>query len=494
MNINKINPLPNVLLTIGILPSSYLVSMTYEEQLLWLCNFLKTEVIPKTNANIEAVNQLITYIDNYFDNLDVQDEINNKLDEMLESGELQEIITEYLQINGVLGFNTISDMVNATNIINGSICRTLGLNTYNDGKGAFYKIRTITSEDVVDGINIIALNISNTLIAEKIPNYFINDLQNQIGNLNNLNTTNKSSLTNALNEVKNIADGLTEFVIIGDSWSDPNTSIWVTKANEMLNLNVHNYAVSGAGFVKPENKLMSEQVTALENDTTFDKNKVKYVVVEGGVNDYFLNNVAYNDLRDAVINLLLDVKSICPNAKILLVTNFVYPYGKVQGSYFERLAREVSATNLCNVYNMDGTMGYEVINQTNYYHLTNAGQLMMATNIVACLTGGELINYPIVIPISTTEFNGYYTAKRIGDMVIMSIDGSFKEGYGSLTLSNLTGNQVFPYADLWNSIIGIVVGGYKNVVCSVGINNIAIACNELYYGKIHISCVATLKQ
>lgn len=104
------------------------------------------------------------------ENLDLQDEVNNKIDEMAESGQLQEIITEYLQINGVLAFNTVSDMVSATNIINGSVCKTLGFNSYNDGKGEFYKIRTITSEDTVDGINIIALNISNTLIAEKINN------------------------------------------------------------------------------------------------------------------------------------------------------------------------------------------------------------------------------------------------------------------------------------------------------------------------------------
>lgn len=104
MNINKINPLPNVLLTIGILPSSYLVSMTYEEQLLWLCNFLKTEVIPKTNANIEAVNQLITYINNYFDNLDVQDEIDNKLNQMVEDGTFDEIINQTL-------FNELNEQV-----------------------------------------------------------------------------------------------------------------------------------------------------------------------------------------------------------------------------------------------------------------------------------------------------------------------------------------------------------------------------------------------
>lgn len=478
-----LRPFSRFCVMIGAIPESIIKSLSYEEQLLRLIKFLKTTVIPAIDGNTTAIQA----IEEWIENVDLQEFVDNKLDEMAESGELTEIIASYLNVNSILAFNTKSDMKNADNLINGSFARTYGTTTYDDGLGCFYKIRTITSGDVVDEDNIVALSVSNTLIAEKMKD-------SPIGKLSDLDTTNKTTIVNAINEVKNIADGLTEFVVIGDSWSDSSTSVWVNKATEMLHLNVHNYAVSGAGFVKPDNKLMSSQVTALENDDTFDKNKVKYVVVEGGVNDYFLNNVAYNDLRDAVINLLLDVKSICPNAKILLVTNFVYPYGKVQGGYFERLAREVSATNLCTVYNMDGTMGYEVINQTNYYHLTNAGQYMMATNIVACLTGGELINYPVIVPISTTEFTGYYTAKRIGDMVIMSIDGAFNEGYGSLTLSNLTGNQLFPYADLWNSIIGIVVAGYKNVVCSVGINNIAIACSELYYGKIHISCIATLKQ
>lgn len=41
--------------------------------------------------------ELKDYVDNYFDNLDVQEEINNKLDEMVESGELQAIIFNKMQ-------------------------------------------------------------------------------------------------------------------------------------------------------------------------------------------------------------------------------------------------------------------------------------------------------------------------------------------------------------------------------------------------------------
>lgn len=45
---------------------------------------------------IEKFKELKSYVDNYFDNLDVQEEINNKLDEMAESGVLQDIIVAYL--------------------------------------------------------------------------------------------------------------------------------------------------------------------------------------------------------------------------------------------------------------------------------------------------------------------------------------------------------------------------------------------------------------
>ena len=89
--------------TIGVLPTSYKMSMTYEEQVVWLCNYLETQVIPAVNQNGEAVEELQqlyellrTYVNDYFDNLDVQEEINNKLDNMALSGELTDLIKRYV--------------------------------------------------------------------------------------------------------------------------------------------------------------------------------------------------------------------------------------------------------------------------------------------------------------------------------------------------------------------------------------------------------------
>ena len=49
-----------------------------------------------------AFTELQNYINNYFDNLDVQEEINNKLDEMVENGELESILINYFNFNGYI--------------------------------------------------------------------------------------------------------------------------------------------------------------------------------------------------------------------------------------------------------------------------------------------------------------------------------------------------------------------------------------------------------
>lgn len=189
---NSINMLsPFVLYCQKVIPLAFDESMSYYECLCALYSYLKDTVVPAVNNNAEALEEvqkamieLKDYVDHYFDNLDIQTEIDNKLDEMADSGELAEIITAYLEVNGVLGYDTIQDMSEATNLIEGSICRTLGETLYNDGKGAFYKIRQITVYDTVDGVNIVALDISNTLIAEKMPDFAINQLTSSLATTN----------------------------------------------------------------------------------------------------------------------------------------------------------------------------------------------------------------------------------------------------------------------------------------------------------------------
>lgn len=60
-------------------------------------NALKTELENYINTDVLPIlNEKIDYIDNYFNNLDVQNEINNKLDEYVQDGTLYSIINPYL--------------------------------------------------------------------------------------------------------------------------------------------------------------------------------------------------------------------------------------------------------------------------------------------------------------------------------------------------------------------------------------------------------------
>lgn len=119
---------------------------------------------------INKFNELHDYVQDYFANLDVQEEINNKLDQMAEAGTLADIVAAYIQLRGILAYDTVSDMKIADNLANGSFAETYGFYAKGDGGGAKYKIRTVTNDDVIDEITIIEItgDPGNNLVAELV--------------------------------------------------------------------------------------------------------------------------------------------------------------------------------------------------------------------------------------------------------------------------------------------------------------------------------------
>lgn len=137
----------------------------------------QNEVIEIAESLTAAFNELQSFVENYFDNLDVQDEINNKLDQMAEDGTLQEIMGQYLQTTAIWGFDTVADMKASTNLIDGSFAKTIGFHSLNDGGGATYRIREVTNEDTVNELDLIAITYDNQLVAELIKEYPLNAKQ-----------------------------------------------------------------------------------------------------------------------------------------------------------------------------------------------------------------------------------------------------------------------------------------------------------------------------
>ena len=173
-----LSPFKRMVMTIGTLPTAFTDSMTYYEALAYFVKYLEETVIPAVNQNAEATKELQrlftelkSYVDNYFENLDVQDEIDHKLDEMVESGEFQTIIAAYIaayiQLNGLIMFDTVSDMKSGDTYQAGSIVKTLGYRATTSGGGAYYMIRAKVEGDDPDEMTLISLD-DDSLVAQLV--------------------------------------------------------------------------------------------------------------------------------------------------------------------------------------------------------------------------------------------------------------------------------------------------------------------------------------
>ncbi|MCI7039847.1 MAG: hypothetical protein MR985_02445, partial [Mollicutes bacterium] len=163
------NPLPFRVFCQKVIPLAFDESMSYLELLYALLNYLKETVIPAVNNNADAVEelqnlytQLRSYVDNYFNNLDVQNEINNKLDEMAQDGTLANIINQNILKRKISSYSNTTDLINDENLENNNIVFLLGKNNINDGDGCYYQITNIKS------IN--SITLKNNLYATPITN------------------------------------------------------------------------------------------------------------------------------------------------------------------------------------------------------------------------------------------------------------------------------------------------------------------------------------
>lgn len=155
-------------------------AITNYELLQAVVKYLNTVIENENNveSNVTALYNafvnLHDYVETFFDTLDVQDEVNTKLDEMVEDGTLESLLLNYTQVTKV--FDTYNDMVfDTSTFVNGMKLKTLGYHYINDGGGADYIVTNVQNANkyqVSIGTNLwIEMILKGTIYPEQFGAY-----------------------------------------------------------------------------------------------------------------------------------------------------------------------------------------------------------------------------------------------------------------------------------------------------------------------------------
>lgn len=177
----------------------------HEMNLDWIIEEVK-KVVTEVEALDLSFDELKKYVEDYFKNLDISKEVNDKIDEMAASGELAQLILEALQLKSIISFDNLASLKNADNLVNGGNIRMMGKEFYNDGYGAYYHIRELRVTDIIDDDLIVSLTNYPSLIAEKLPDNILIDTINsledkyiQMSNFTSVANANKYYYVDAVN-------------------------------------------------------------------------------------------------------------------------------------------------------------------------------------------------------------------------------------------------------------------------------------------------------
>lgn len=172
-----------------VLPLVYDDSLSYYEMLCKVVDYLNktmedVETLEGDVTNLhKAYVQLQNYVNNYFSSLDVQEEINKKLDEMAKDGTLASALSNYaLRI-----YDNVNDMRSGNNHLGDKVAT---INYYdNDKGGAFYLITNETPDDILN------IKLNNGLCASLMWDGY----NLKLGNVGGIDNLNKLTFSNPIN-------------------------------------------------------------------------------------------------------------------------------------------------------------------------------------------------------------------------------------------------------------------------------------------------------
>ena len=325
-----------------VLPLVYDDSLSYYELLCKVVDYLnKTmENVNKLSENFDVLqtsfNTLKHYVENYFNNLDVQEEINKKLDEMAINGFFDKLVSQYLA-------KSIPLPINYTYIKNATV---------NDLLNNYLSFN-----------NNINLNVKLTLNELYCRDGIISD--NAISIINNLTNTTVVAMENNTITVANVdAFNIGDKIRIGDDEFIFATILDIH--DNILSLDTNIYFDVGNVVAKLSNTAILENLTfnnlslTISNNIAYIKNCTFNncnITLSGGI--FYVENNTFNQTNTL---LYKTGKSLINNNHY----NSCYKSIECQLSFENKITN-----NLINGYSKSNaySIGIELTNTNNYNHL-----------------------------------------------------------------------------------------------------------------------------
>lgn len=181
-------------------------------------------------------------------------------------------------------------------------------------------------EQVTDNTNDIAdqnVLIQGNQASIQAINTRCSDIESDVSSLETTVGDANSGLVKRVTDLENVTEDPDILLIFGDSWSDFNAGFqnwWSFSSLETtLKCDMRNFAVSGSGFTGGTSRINAQVNTAANALSTDEQNRVRWIIVTGGVNDIPESglNTTYSIWKSAIVNFANNCHATFTNAQII---------------------------------------------------------------------------------------------------------------------------------------------------------------------------------
>lgn len=334
-----------------------------------------------------------------------------------------------------------------------------------------------------------------------------NVLEPKVAALETDNAQNKADIEDLQERVAIVPD---QIVIIGDSWAAPTEGgiELVPPLRDSLNAkpnDIHNYAIGGTGFIIDTDPNFSAQLATAIADPAYSNERVKYVIIIGGTNDYVYAPTDAGAFTPIINSMMQSIHNAFTNAE----THIFFMQGAKNRKYPYSLIKSViEGCNYKNIHNAAWPISFNMFRDN--LHPTATGYKEFARYITETLQGGNFS--PLVQTVDfTAKFNSKFpdyhypateailktswTETTSTDEVILTLSNDSTNTNDDLNgyVNNVTtGNPVFTdngQPPFYLSSIGVHSGGRYIQTVVVPDNRVGFVCHV----PMNLSIVTTFR-